>query len=275
MSTKHLPKFNFFIDTCAGAKDLMHAFETSLDLLIAADREEIPGWERKAHITNTMTYQIFRELAKTTEPGMALLSPLAQQLLHRPEFNLVVETPVCRRFLSRLHEKCIKPHIIDAVLWNNPDLCEKLLEEAERLRRIAKDGKVGDLRPIQLFDASGVIRDSYVVQALRSTQDGSKDANRMLWDHLHDTKELKFARKDAGEFSILAALANKDPRILQRPFSAVIVTKDSGARNMFEATYAGKLPEYCKKLLTSRKKVRRRRASRIARYCHMISLPSG
>lgn len=138
METKTLPNIYFFIDTCAKLKSLVHAFEAATDLLIAADHEQIPGWERKARITNVLTYQLFREMANTTEPGMAGLTSLGQELLRRPEFNLVLETPVCRRFLSRLHENCIKPAIIDKVLAKDPELCDRLLANAEALRKAVK-----------------------------------------------------------------------------------------------------------------------------------------
>jgi hypothetical protein len=256
METKTLPNIYFLIDTCAKVAELMRSFEAATDLFIAAgNKENGPNWERKARITNVLTYQIFRELAGTAEPGMGILTHEGQNLLRRPEFNLTVETAVCRRFLSRLQEKCIKPYIIDPILAGNDELCEKLRVEAERLRAVTKGGNTHGMRPIKLFD-KGFIRDAYVVQALRSPL---LENGRPLWDNIKDTPELKFARKDAGEFSILPALTHSR---LDKPYSIVIVTKDEGALDLIKAAYHGKdkVEKYCDKIIETRKTTPRAKA---------------
>lgn len=68
---------------------------------------------------------------------------------------------------------------------------------------------------------------------------------------MNDLNDLKYARKDAGEFSILTALTQ---RSLKKPFTAVIVTKDEGARDLYKDAYAGKLKKHCEAILKTRRK---------------------
>lgn len=228
---------------------MIRAFDALVNLCIAIGENPIQGFERKSHLTQLITYQLFREQTNLTEPGMGKLTSKGEEIKQNPHLRRIVNTSVCKRFLALLQEECIKPYLINDFLERSNILQQELLDRAEALRKEAKSGQSEDLRSIQLFDAQGYIRDNYVIQALRSTPFGTE--GKMLWDEIKDTPELKMIRKDAGEFSALSAVTSKK---VEEDARVVLVTKDTGAKQLFEAAYKDKFEDHLKAIDKQRRK---------------------